>query len=104
MIEYYPLLKTVFDLIEPKSVAKLRHDHFHYTASRVDKRLSKESDKHDIWNLLLESDILSTKEMHSNAELFMTAGTETSCTCRDYPSHNNNIANQTLYQLLYLLG
>ncbi|KAJ8120721.1 hypothetical protein ONZ43_g2641 [Nemania bipapillata] len=57
MIQFYPLSRKLFDLLEPKSVAKMRLDHFNHTVSRVDKRL-KDGDLH-------------------NAELFMTAGTET---------------------------
>lgn len=71
------MLKMIFDLIEPRSISKLRHDHFHHTVTRVDKRLREGSDKQDIWNLVIESDVLTSKEMYINAELFMTAGTET---------------------------
>jgi hypothetical protein len=77
LIEFYPLLGTIFDFIEPKSVATMRQEHFNHTVTRVDKRLKEGSDKPDIWNLVLESDVLTLGEMHINAELFMTAGTET---------------------------
>lgn len=77
MIEFYPLLRNVFRLIEPKSFAAMRLNHFQHTVTRVDKRLKEGSDKPDLWNLVEESNILTIEEMYNNAELFMTAGTET---------------------------
>lgn len=76
MIEFYPLAKKIFDLIEPQWVAAMRRDHYNHTAARVDKRYQEVSQKTDIWNLVIESD-LSYKESLINAELFMSAGTET---------------------------
>ena len=78
MIEFYPLLKTVYDLVEPKFIAKMRYDHFSHTSTRVDKRLREGSEKQDIWSFVVESNMLTVGDMHINAELFMTAGTETS--------------------------
>ncbi len=80
MIEYYPLLKKMFALIEPKAITKMRHDHFNHTVMRVNKRLNEGSEKQDLWDFILESETLTLKEMHVNAELFMAAGTETTGT------------------------
>lgn len=77
MIQFYPLLKRLFDLLEPKSVAAMRLDHFNHTVDRVDKRLRDGSDRPDLWNLVEETNVLTLDEMHTNAELFMLAGTET---------------------------
>jgi hypothetical protein len=77
MIEFYPLLKRIYDFIEPKSIAAMRYDHFKHTVTRVDKRLREGSENPDLWNLAIESNVLTLGEMHINAELFMTAGTET---------------------------
>ena len=77
MIEFYPLSRKLFALLEPKSVAKMRLDHFNHTVSRVDKRLKEGSPKPDLWNLVEESGVLTSGEVYTNAELFMTAGTET---------------------------
>ncbi|KAJ3579139.1 hypothetical protein NPX13_g1417 [Xylaria arbuscula] len=77
MIEFYPLLKKIFNLIEPKAIAKMRHDHFNHTVSRVNKRLNNGSDRMDLWDFILKSETLTLQEMHVNAELFMAAGTET---------------------------
>ncbi|KAH8896097.1 cytochrome P450 [Thozetella sp. PMI_491] len=76
MIHYYPLVQTIFDLIEPKFVTAMRSD-FQHTTSRVDKRICESSEKSDMWNLILEDGTLSLDEIYINAELFMTAGTET---------------------------
>lgn len=77
MIEFYPLLKKIFALIEPEAISKMRHDHFDHTVSRVNKRLNEGSGKQDLWDFVVGSEALTLKEMHVNAELFMAAGTET---------------------------
>jgi len=77
MIEFYPLAKKFFDLFEPKAIAEMRLDHFNHTVTRVNKRLREGSEKQDLWDLVLDSEVLTLDEMHINAELFMTAGTET---------------------------
>lgn len=77
LIEFYPILKWIYDIIEPNSIIALRSNHFDHTAVRVNKRLKEGSDKPDLWNLVVESNVLTLDEMHINAELFMAAGTET---------------------------
>ncbi|KAI0411817.1 cytochrome P450 [Xylaria grammica] len=76
MIEFYPLSRKLSSLLEPKSVAKMRLDHFNHTVTRVDKRLRDGSPKSDLWNFVEESGVLTTGEIDTNAELFMAAGTE----------------------------
>ncbi|KAI1750503.1 cytochrome P450 [Xylaria castorea] len=76
-IQFYWLPRTLFSLLEPKPVQKMRLDHFNHTVTRVDKRLRDGSTKPDLWNLVEESGILTSEEIYNNAELFMTAGTET---------------------------
>ncbi|KAI0598445.1 cytochrome P450 [Biscogniauxia sp. FL1348] len=80
--EYYPVLQRLYELLEPKSLARLRSSHFKYCTDRLDKRLAVGSQHPDIWNLVLseEGDKLTVPQMQSNAELFMTAGTETTAT------------------------
>ncbi|KAK9775959.1 putative Cytochrome P450 [Seiridium cardinale] len=80
MIEFYPILRKTFALIEPKSITAMRLDHFNHTVTRVEKRLKEGSDKPDLWNLVEQSNTLTMEEMYNNAELFMTAGTETTGT------------------------
>lgn len=79
ILEFYPAVKFLFKLLQPKSVIKMRRDHYNHTVNLVDKRLKQETSKQDLWKYVLESDILSREEMYSNAELFMIAGTETTC-------------------------
>lgn len=77
MIEFYPLAKKIFAMIEPEVIANMRSEHFEHTVSRVNKRLNQGSQKPDLWDFVLGAEVLSLKEMHVNAELFMAAGTET---------------------------
>jgi hypothetical protein len=79
LIEFYSLSRRIFRLVEPKFVTKMRLDHFNHTVTRVDKRLKQGSDKPDLWNLVEESGVLTIGEIYANAELFMAAGTETTC-------------------------
>lgn len=77
MIEFYPLAKKLFALVEPKAISKMRHEHFNHTVMRVNKRLNQGSEKQDLWDFIVGSEALTLNEMHVNAELFMAAGTET---------------------------
>ncbi|KAI0193809.1 cytochrome P450 [Astrocystis sublimbata] len=77
VIEFYSFTRTLFHLIEPKFVTKMRLDHFNHTKVRVDKRLKEGSDQPDLWNLVEDSGVLTIGEVYANAELFMAAGTET---------------------------
>lgn len=80
-IAYYPLLNSIFTRFEPKFVTEQREMHCRHSAERVNTRLEEGSDQPDIWNLVMSAQEnghrLTIKEMHSNAELFMLAGSET---------------------------
>ncbi|KAJ4117491.1 hypothetical protein NW768_010854 [Fusarium equiseti] len=83
IINYYPVFNALFTRFEPKSVTQQRVTHCQHSAERVDRRLERGSDQPDVWNLVLaakEGKGLTVKEMHSNAELFMLAGSETTAT------------------------
>ncbi|RYP69564.1 hypothetical protein DL771_006079 [Monosporascus sp. 5C6A] len=84
IIAYYPILNAIFTRIEPKSVTEQRVAHCQHSADRVNQRLQEGSDRPDIWNLVMSAEgserELSIEEMHSNAELFMIAGSETTAT------------------------
>ncbi|KAI1183022.1 cytochrome P450 [Nemania serpens] len=99
MIEFYPLLKKLFALIEPEAISKMRHDHFDHTVSRVNKRLNEGSQKQDLWDLVVDSQTLTLKEMHVNAELFMAAGTETTASVLTGVTHYL-MANQDKMRIL----
>ncbi|KAI1082632.1 cytochrome P450 [Whalleya microplaca] len=84
MIGYYPLLKAVVMRFEPKWLEEQRTAFGKYAADLVDQRLQDGSDKPDFWNLVMAAQGsdkgLSLDEMHSNADLFMMAGSETTAT------------------------
>jgi len=57
--------------------------HFNFSRDRVDKRLERTPERPDFWKLVLDrqgDERLSIPEMHSNAAIFMIAGTETTAT------------------------
>lgn len=86
MKSYYPLLNTLLTRFEPKSVTEQRDMHCKHSANLVDQLLREGSHQEDLWKLVSEdaekSDSkLSLKEMHSNAELLMLAGSETTGSC-----------------------
>lgn len=86
MINYYPILNAIFTRFEPKSVTEQRVTHCKHSEERVNQRLQNGSDQPDVWNLVLaakEGKGLTLEEMHSNAELFMLAGSETTGTYTD---------------------
>ncbi|ETS81628.1 hypothetical protein PFICI_06630 [Pestalotiopsis fici W106-1] len=84
IIHYYPVLLALFERFQPKSVTEQMLVHAKHSADRVDQRMQEGSDKPDIWNLVLSAQGtekgLSLEEMHSNADLFMMAGSETTAT------------------------
>ncbi|KAK4957698.1 hypothetical protein LTR10_005665 [Elasticomyces elasticus] len=67
-----------------KFARRMEAEHWNYCKERVDRRLKKTPDRPDIWSKVLEmsqgTEALSLNEHHSNASLFMVAGTETIAT------------------------
>jgi hypothetical protein len=86
LVAFYNLTRNLFFYLEPKAAKKMRLDYFNHTASRVDKRLERGSSQPDLWNCVVESNVLTKGEHYANAELFMIAGTETTC---KLPSYND---------------
>ncbi|KAH8646891.1 cytochrome P450 [Xylariales sp. PMI_506] len=83
IIEYYPLLQMIFHFLEPQSLKDMKNAHFKHSSDLVDERLSRGSDQPDIWNLITtakDGGGLTLGEMHTNADFFMVAGTETAAT------------------------
>lgn len=105
MIAYYPLFNAIFTRFEPKWVTAQREAHCQHSADRVNQRLREGSDQPDIWNLVISAqeagNALSLEEMHSNAELFMLAGSETTGECWTYLANNVVL---TFYLLATLLS
>lgn len=91
MINYYPILDALMARFEPKAVTEQRITHCRHSEERVDKRLAVGSTQPDIWNLVLEEQEkgngLTLKEMHSNSEIFMLAGSETTGSYSDFTTY-----------------
>lgn len=97
-IQYYPLLNWLLKKFEPKWLRDTKSDHFRHSADRVDQRLKEGvvTEGTDLWSFVVRENEelaavdegkgvgvvggLTLDEMHSNAELFMLAGTETTAT------------------------
>jgi len=82
-LRYFPLYAALEPYILPKSMKEQRLRHFRYSSERVDRRLAAPTDQPDIWTLVMrykEDGGLTRDQMHSNAVLFMVAGTETTAT------------------------
>lgn len=77
----FPLLEFFMSVFTPQSLRDDLALHFNHAIERVNRRIEKGDDpsKADIWKLVMDKgkDLLSLQEMHSNASLFMLAGTET---------------------------
>lgn len=91
IIRFYPLTNWAFATFGAPRLKASRDASLRYTADRVDRRIENGSNQPDLWNLVLKKDAgeLSRDEMHSNALVFMTAGTETTgetCFCPNHPS------------------
>lgn len=77
----YPILSLIWKFVVPASLLKMRKDHFQYSVDRVEHRLASPTEKADIWGLTMRNGgLLDKPKMHSNAALFMLAGTETTAT------------------------
>ena len=78
--------KFVFQeiIFKSKKIRAKAHEHFKYSTDRVDRRLEREPEHEDLWSKILKKDEegggLTRGEHHSNASLFMIAGTETTAT------------------------
>lgn len=81
IIEFYPILRWLFDRVEPRVLTNMKTEHWNHTVERVNRRLERGPRHSDIWSLLVneegEGRKLTLGEMHTNAELFMLAGSET---------------------------
>lgn len=82
-IQYFPLLWKVVQCFIPKSVHEAAEASVKHSADRVDKRLEMETERPDIFGLVLKHETgskMPRHEMHANADLLMIAGTETTAT------------------------
>jgi cytochrome P450 len=83
-LKQFTIFKVILDNWVPRALEEKRNAHFAYSVDQVNKRLEAKTERPDIWGLVLRQGELgrglSLKEMHSNAALFMGAGTETTAT------------------------
>lgn len=81
--QYFPLLWSIVQRLIPKSVHEMAEASVKFSADRVDKRLEMETERPDIFGLVLKHEAgskMPRNEMHANADLLMIAGTETTAT------------------------
>ena len=81
--QYFPLLWSIVQRLIPRSVHEMAEASVKFSADRVDKRLEMETERPDIFGLVLKHETgskMPRHEMHANADLLMIAGTETTAT------------------------
>jgi hypothetical protein len=81
--QHFPLLWKIVQRFIPKSVYEAAEASVKHSADCVDKRLAMETERPDIFGLVLKHETGSKMpryEMHANADLLMIAGTETTAT------------------------
>ncbi|KAI9369063.1 cytochrome P450 [Aspergillus egyptiacus] len=80
---YYPVLGSIFNAFIPASMTAGQKAHIANCVQRVDTRVEKQTDRPDIWGLIMnqkEELRLSREEMYANSSISMVAGTETTAT------------------------
>jgi cytochrome P450 len=81
--QYFPLLWSIVQRSIPRSIHEMAEASVKFSADRVDKRLTMETERPDIFGLVLKHEAgskVTRQEMHANADLLMIAGTETTAT------------------------
>lgn len=80
----WPGLSQLLQLMIPKDMKEKRKQHIAFSASSIDKRMARKTDRPDIWTFATrrseEEGGLKPTELYSNGTLFMLAGTETTAT------------------------
>lgn len=82
-LKQWDFLGELIPYLIPKSIMDKHHESHNRAAEKVDRRVATKTDRPDIWTQVLREQGekgLSKEEMHSNAVLFMMAGTETTAT------------------------
>jgi hypothetical protein len=105
-IARYPALNTVLMSVVPKKFLQMRKDHFNLSASKMDRRLAHETTRPDFVTYLLrqnDSKALNIQELHSNSEILILAGSETTATalsgCLYYLCLNPNVMQRLTAQI-----
>jgi cytochrome P450 len=80
VFQHFSPVWAVVQRLIPKSVHDIAEASVKHSADRVDKRLAMETERPDIFGLVIKhaaESNMSRQEMHANADLLMMAGTET---------------------------
>jgi cytochrome P450 len=80
VFQHFPSVWAVVQHLIPKSVHDIAEASVKHSADRVDKRLAMETERPDIFGLVIKhaaESNMSRQEMHANADLLTMAGTET---------------------------
>ena len=76
----FPIFNHLLPLLIPKSLTKMKDDHWAYTTSKISNRIELKEDRPDFMSPILKHNIegkgLTKDEMQSNASLFIIAGSE----------------------------
>ncbi|KAF2758906.1 cytochrome P450 [Pseudovirgaria hyperparasitica] len=77
-----PVLRALAFLFLPRNFKKIMKENYRNSVERVNYRIANPPADYDMWKLVLEkgTDVLQPAEMHTNAAIFMKAGTETTAT------------------------
>ncbi|KAF2768082.1 cytochrome P450 monooxygenase [Teratosphaeria nubilosa] len=86
VVKYFPWVKWFGNLFIDQDMIKERVNYLKWVASQCDRRIERETQRPDFMTQILkhnggeEKEVLSRPEIHSNAVLFLTAGSETTAT------------------------
>ena len=80
----FPVFRYLLPLLVPKSIKRQIADHTAFTVETISRRMELGTDRADFMTPILKANDtekgLSIEEIHSNASLFIIAGSETSAT------------------------
>lgn len=81
----WPGLSSLLNCLIPAEVKAKSERHMDFSKHHVNMRMSRKTDRPDIWTFItrhseIEGKSLAPTELHSNGQLFMLAGTETTAT------------------------
>lgn len=85
IVGYFPIVKYLGSLIVDQKMIEGRKDYMNWVSDQVSKRLAKETDRPDFMTYITSHNgekgtTLSKDRLDSNANLILTAGSETTAT------------------------
>jgi cytochrome P450 len=85
-MRYFPIIKYAGNWIVDQNIIEQRNEYYQWIVSQCKKRMARETQRPDFMTHILkhngegEKQVISDKEIYSNAQLMLTAGTETTAT------------------------